>query len=364
MSDKTSKELGYVELEWTCPTCKTRNPGTLKACSGCGAAQPKDVQFEMPAQAELVQEQDRIAQAEAGADIHCAFCGARNPAGAKTCHQCGADLVEGKARQAGQVVGAYDPNVPAEVKCTSCGMMNPASAKSCLRCGAPLAKPLPAAPQAMGVPAAAAGRGNIGWVLIAVIVLVVIGLGMFVFMGLRTSDTVAQVSDAHWERSVDIIAPVPVRSSAWHDQLPPRAANVSCRQEFRYTSGEPVAGSREVCGTPYTIDTGTGMGRVVQECEYQVYDDMCSYTTLQLAVVNTVVTEGEGFTPKWPVANLAAEQKLGERRERYVCEFSTGGETYSYTVHSIAEYEQCQPGSRWKLQVNSFGAVVSAEPTD
>ncbi len=364
MTDKTSKELGYVELEWTCPTCKTRNPGTVKICSGCGAAQPKDVQFETPAQAELIKDPDKIAQAKAGPDIHCAFCGARNPAGAKICHQCGADLTEGKARQTGQVVGAFDPNAPKEVKCASCGMMNPASAKTCSRCGAPLAKPLSALSQSGPAPAAASGGGNMSWILVAVVVLVVIGLGIFVFLGFRTSDTVAQVSGAHWERSIDIIAPVPVRSSAWRDQLPSTAANISCRQEFRYTSGEPVAGSREVCGTPYTVDTGTGMGRVVQDCEYQVYDDMCSYTTLQLAVINTVVSEGAGFTPKWPAANLAAEQKLGDRRERYVCEFSTDGDTYSYSVHSLAEYEQCQTGSRWQLQVNSFGDVVSAEPAN
>ena len=123
-------------------------------------------------------------------------------------------------------------------------------------------------------------------------------------------------------------------------------------------------GAREVCGTPYTVDTGTGMGRVVQDCEYQVYDDMCSYTTLQLAVINTVVSQGEGLAPKWPVANLAAEQKLGDRRERYICEFKGDGKTYGYTVRSLNEYEQCQVGSRWKLQVNSFGDVVGAEQTD
>ena len=363
MSDKNTKELGYVELEWTCPTCKTRNPGTAKICSGCGAAQPQNVEFETPAQAELTKDQDKIAQAKAGPDIHCAFCGARNPAGAKVCHQCGADLTEGKARQTGQVVGAYDPNAPKEVKCPSCGMMNPASARTCSRCGAPLARQ--EVPQAAPVPApASGGRGNMGWVLIAVILLVAVGLGAFVFMSFRTNDTTAQVSGAHWERSIDIIAPMPVRNSAWRDQLPAAANNVSCRQEFRYTSSEPVAGAREVCGTPYTVDTGTGMGRVVQDCEYQVYDDMCSYTTLQLAVINTVVSEGEGFTPKWPVASLAAEQKLGDRRERYVCEFSGDGSNYSYTVRSLDEYEQCQTGSRWKLQVNSFGDVVAAEPAD
>jgi ribosomal protein L40E len=361
MSDKNTKELGYVELEWTCPTCKTRNPGTAKICSGCGAAQPQNVQFEAPAQAELIKDQDKIAQAKAGPDIHCAFCGARNPAGAKVCHQCGADLSEGKARQTGQVVGAYNPNAPKEVKCPSCGMMNPASARTCSRCGAPLVKQ--AAPQAAPVPAPA-GRGNMGWLLIAVIVLVVVGLGAFVFMGFRTSDTTAQVSGAHWERSIDIVAPVPVRNSAWRDQLPAAANNVSCRQEFRYTSSEPIAGSSEVCGTPYTVDTGTGIGRVVQDCEYRVFDDMCSYTTLQLGVINTVVSQGEGFAPKWPVASLAAEQKLGDRHERYVCEFSGDGSSYSYTVRSLDKYEQCQTGSRWKLQVNSFGDVVAAELAD
>lgn len=363
MSNKTSKELGYVELEWTCPTCKTRNPGTVKICQGCGAAQPQNVQFETPTGADLVKDQEKIAQAKAGPDIHCGFCGARNPAGAKTCHQCGADLTQGKARQSGQVVGAFDTSAPKEVKCPSCGMQNPASARTCVRCGAPLARPQP---QAAPAPAAAAatGSGNMGWVFAAIIVLVVIGLGAFVFMGFRTSDTVAQVSSARWERSIDIIAPVPVRNSAWRDQLPAGAANISCRQELRYTSGEPTAGAQEVCGTPYTIDTGTGLGRVVQDCEYQVYDDMCSYTTLQLGVVNTVVAQGTGFAPAWPVASLAAEQRLGDRHEQYVCEFSAGGDTYSFTVRSLDEYEQCQPGSEWKLQVNAFGDVVSAEPAN
>ena len=26
----TQKELGYVELEWTCPACNTRNRGTAR----------------------------------------------------------------------------------------------------------------------------------------------------------------------------------------------------------------------------------------------------------------------------------------------------------------------------------------------
>lgn len=198
------------------------------------------------------------------------------------------------------------------------------------------------------------------WIGLAV--LVVLALGAFVLMGLRTNDTLATVSSVHWERSIDIIAPIPVSNSAWRDQLPAEANNVTCRQELRYTTGDAVPGAKEVCGTPYTVDTGTGLGRVVQDCEYQVFADRCSYTTLQLGVINTNVVQGEGFAPEWPVSNLSTQQRLGDRHERYVCEFHDDKGTYSYTARSWDEYNQCQPGSRWQLEVNAFNDVVSAQP--
>jgi membrane protease subunit (stomatin/prohibitin family) len=357
----TQKEVGYVELEWTCPTCKTRNPGTQTTCSGCGAAQPKDVQFETPAAAELIQDQAKIEQAKAGPDIHCAFCGARNAATAKVCHQCGADLTQGKARGAGQVVGAYSTAPAPEVKCTSCGMMNPGTAKVCTRCGAPLGKATP--PQLAATPMPkSSGFGGMTMVFIGIAVLVVLGLCAMVFFSFRTSGKVATVQEARWERTIDVMALVPVSASAWRDQLPSGAANVSCRQEFRFTTSNPQAGAKEVCGTPYTVDTGTGVGRVVQDCEYEVYDDKCSYTTNQWAVVTAVKNAGVGFSPAWPAANLTGEQRLGDRHENYVCVLNADDKTYSLSIRSQAEYEQCQPGTRWKIEVNTFGDVVSGEP--
>ena len=43
------KDLGFVELEWTCPNCKTRNPGLTKTCQSCGSPQPADVEFQSKA---------------------------------------------------------------------------------------------------------------------------------------------------------------------------------------------------------------------------------------------------------------------------------------------------------------------------
>jgi predicted nucleic acid-binding Zn ribbon protein len=109
------KELGHIELQWTCPNCGGINPGPDKVCNTCGAPQPEDVQFEQPERQELITDKEVETKAEAGADIHCPFCGTRNPAGAKICSQCGGDLVEGRKRETGHVVGAYQTGPAAKV---------------------------------------------------------------------------------------------------------------------------------------------------------------------------------------------------------------------------------------------------------
>ena len=357
----SQKELGYVELEWTCPVCKTRNPGTQNTCSGCGAAQPEQVQFETPAAAVLADDQAKIARAKAGPDKHCAFCGARNPSTAKTCKQCGADLTEGKAREAGKVVGAYVADTGAVVKCAACGMENPATARQCVRCGAPLGKET-VAPTATPTPAPTRGMGQ-GVLVFAIIgVVIVLALGWLVFAMFQTNETVATAVDARWERSIAIMGQVPVRVSAWRDEAPANAAELSCRSEVRSTSDAPQPGAREVCGTPYTLDTGTGMGKVVQDCVYEIYDDYCTYTTLQWGVVNTVVQRGSGLTATWPGVNLRAGEELGQRGEKYMCVVRADDREYTFDLRSMAEFEQCQPGSKWKLTVNSLGSVVEAAP--
>jgi hypothetical protein len=129
----------------------------------------------------------------------------------------------------------------------------------------------------------------------------------------------------------------------------------------RSTSDTPQPGAREVCGTPYTLDTGTGMGKVVQDCVYEVYDDYCTYTTLQWGVINTVVQRGSGLSAAWPSANLRAGEELGQRSEKYVCVVTANDREYSFDLRSD-EFDLCQPGSQWKLEVNALGGVVEAEP--
>src|SRR5574341_246645 len=131
------RTVGYVENEWTCPSCNTRNKGSSKTCENCGAPQPENAQFELGADQKLVTDAEKIKAAQAGADIHCAYCGTRNPATAEVCIQCGADLKEGKAREAGRIMQAPDVQ-PLTIKCDNCGTENPSSNAVCFKCGSPL----------------------------------------------------------------------------------------------------------------------------------------------------------------------------------------------------------------------------------
>jgi predicted nucleic acid-binding Zn ribbon protein len=112
-----------------------------KTCENCGAPQPENVQFEQPAEQKFVTEENELKAAKAGPDIHCGFRGARNPANAAVCSQCGGDLAEGKRRQAGREMGPA-PTAPKTVTCTKCGSENPGSERVCRsvarRCRAPM----------------------------------------------------------------------------------------------------------------------------------------------------------------------------------------------------------------------------------
>src|SRR5512138_1531477 len=162
------RTIGYIENEWTCPNCGTRNKGGMKTCQNCGAPQPENVQFELPSEQKFVTDEEQIKAAQAGADIHCPFCGTRNPATAKTCSQCGGDLTEGKARELGRVMQtpAAQPKV---IKCTNCGTENPSSNSVCSNCGAPLPKMAPASANLAAQPIAASNVGKpkkTNWILI------------------------------------------------------------------------------------------------------------------------------------------------------------------------------------------------------
>ncbi len=353
------KSLGFVELEWVCPTCNTRNPGSSRTCQGCGSPQPPDVKFVAPTQANIVKDDAVARKASAGPDIHCPYCDARNPAGAKVCKQCGGDLTKAQARTAGEVVANFTTKGPEVVKCTACGTENPTNLRNCKNCGAPL--PTAAAPAVTQKPQNSRGSGCL-WIAIGAVVLLVIAAAVFMFSGSERTAVVGTVSDTRWVRTIQIMDLQPVRYTAWLDQIPADATIGACTEEVRAEVDEPIANSREVCGTPYAIDQGDGSAQVFVDCVYQILEQRCEYTVREWRPVDVVTEEGAGFSPSWP--SLTSGQREGERDEEYACVFQASDNTYIYKARSFAEYQSCTPGSTWNLEVNEAGTVLSAIPAE
>ncbi|MBN1642210.1 MAG: zinc ribbon domain-containing protein [Anaerolineae bacterium] len=359
------KTVGYVELEWTCPQCGTRNRGTDKVCTSCGRAQPERVAFQQAAEAELIEDADEIARAKAGPDVHCAFCGARNAAGAERCSQCGADLTSAEARASGQVLGAYKSGAASPVKCPNCGAENHPNALHCTACGAALpraAQPKPPAPaqesekRKLG-PAAILAIGAGALLAIAICVIVVMAL-------VPSREAIGVVESVSWERAIAIEALTDVTKTAWWDEVPSGVRVGECTPRYRRTQDSPAPNATEVCGTPYTVDTGTGRGEVVQDCEYRVYEDMCEYTVQEWRVVDTLTLEGQDRNPRWPAVSLGANQREGRREETYRVILDADGKDYTHTTSDPEALAQFPIGSRWRITTNALGGVRSLEPAD
>jgi len=359
------KSLGYVQLEWICPNCDTRNPGPQKICSSCGMPQPEDVEFQQPAQEKLITDEAEVAQAKAGPDIHCYYCGSRNPANAENCSQCGASLTEGTARSSGKTLGAHRDKSAEPISCPACGTSNQPDAPRCGQCGASLIQPKPEAAPSPAKPATGkkGKAGLLGMGLVGLIFLLICAAGItFVVLFMRTSDTVGQVQAVRWARVVEIEGLVPVERETWRPDVPAEAVLGTCVQKVHHTQDNPASGAKEVCGTPYTVDTGSGYGEVAQDCQYEVYADWCEYTVEEWQKVDEAALDGVDFRPQWPAPALTTDQRIGQKTENYEIVFTTSEGEYTYDTSSADIFAQCRIGSEWVLEVNTFGAVVGIEP--
>jgi len=310
--------------------------------------------------ADLIKDADELARAKAGADIHCPYCGGRNSAGVKFCGACGGDLTQGKARPTGRVVGAYRAPSGATRACPACGTANPLTSLKCSNCGSAL--PAGEAPSA-----AAPGRARssktpllIGGVAAA---LCVVAASILVFLSLQRDERSAVVEAVAWERTVEIERFGPIQHEDWQDEVPSDAGAVSCELEYRTTQPDPAPVATEVCGTPYTVDEGSGFGEVVQDCSYRVYEQMCTYTVNEWAVVETRRASGSDLDPEWPEVRLAgADERRGAEGETYDVTLRSDGDVFTYEPSTAAEFAAFAVGSQWTVTVSGLGAIVAVEP--
>jgi hypothetical protein len=199
-------------------------------------------------------------------------------------------------------------------------------------------------------------------VLIGIIVLACLGGAVLLFLFNRTDEVIGRVESVNWERTIVVEELGLVSREEWLNEMPAEADVGACTSRVHHTQSSPAPGAREICGTPYTLDTGTGLGEVVQDCEYQVYADWCEYTALEWQTADELTTTGTDYTPLWPQLSLNQEQREGEREESYRVSFNVDGEDYTYGTSSLDRFQQFEVGSDWILEVNTFDMVVGVSP--
>jgi ribosomal protein L40E len=342
------KTIGYIQLEWVCPNCSTRNPGPKKTCLNCGAPQPENVKFERPADEKLVEDQASIQAARAGADYICPYCETRNGARAKVCVQCGGDLVEARRRATGAELVANAG--PTQITCSNCATQNPANRSNCLKCGSPLAR------ESSPVQPAAAARSNVAqprkrskWLLWgaigAAVAICAVALTLFVFPSSAVDATVADVS---WESIVPVQEIRSVQYSNESGSPPSGAYDVSCRTE-----------SRDVCEEK-VVDQGNGFAEVVQDCHTES-KEYCSYTIDEWETVQTYTLEGHDLAPVYSQPAITAGQRIGDQTADYSVIFETAKGQKSYSPPNLAEFERFRISSSWSLSLNAFGAILDVK---
>lgn len=364
------KTVGFVHLVWHCPNCSQVNPGEQKTCTACGSPQPDDVQFENMPQQQLSSDPALAEKARKGADIHCPYCQTRNLAEAELCIQCGGDLIGGEKRQSGRVVGAFSSEPVEEKACPTCGKLNPPGSIRCSSCGASMGQPsvqTPAAPPATSqspAPLKTAKKRSPFIVIGLIALLCLLGAACIAIISFltRTSEVTGTVTSLEWKLSINIEQLQPLTRSDWRDSIPADANIASCEQKMNRVQDYPEGNYQEVCGTPYTVDTGTGIGEVVQDCHYEIYTEYCQYTVQEWKVVDTISQTGQDTNPYWPSLSLSAEQRQGESFEDYTVHFETEKGVLDYLTHDLAVFQTFRPGSEWILDINTFGSISDYRP--
>ena len=358
------KTLGYAKLQWTCPNCKTVNPGPEKLCLSCGSPQPENVEFEDSMSRELITDENEIKSAKAGPDIHCPFCGTRNPATKDICSQCGADLVEGKRRLKGKIVGDFGKSHTDEIVCSVCGTKNPISGSYCIKCGSPLEKKKPGVSEAPrdSIDVNKKKTSTKGKIIGIGLAVVVCGLAAWLLYSLFHTESISgTVKDISWMRTVYISEYDYVTKEDWLSDIPDDALIGECELEYYGTQSEPAPNSEEVCGTPYSVDQGSGFAEVVQDCEYRVYKEYCQYQIEDWVVVDQETLSGSDYYPEWPSPLLDSDQIIDHQEESYSITFDTSKGDLVYKTDSDIDLGKYQPGTEWELEVNNLNAITSID---
>ena len=346
-----TENQGRFQMLWDCPACGSEKLLGLdhRHCPACGS--PQD-----PARRYFPDDDQKIAVEDHpyhGADVLCPACEAPSAAKAEFCGGCGSPLTEGaKAKTRATQAVAEGAQFAADT--AKAAVTEHRAAKEAAH------KP-PAPPPAeeggllkklIGCGVAVAVIGLIGFLLVAL---------------LWKKDDSLTVTGHHWERSVAIEQNAVVKESAWQDEVPRGAQDLSCSKRDR---GTKKVEDGEECQTK-RVDKGDGTFDQVKEChpkykEVATQDQWCSYAIEKWTVDRTEKAKGDSLDekPRWPDVRLAREgscvgcERQGKRSETYTVTLKAKGSGEAHDCDlPEKKWSAMAKGSKW---VGGVGVLTGA----
>lgn len=325
---------------WDCPACGHKgNIGYETSCSQCGSPRGKNVKFYLPDESEEVADEQQLAQARAGVDWICDYCGADNKAADAQCRSCSNPRTETDInRQTREIRFDAEPPAPK-----------------------PVAQP----------------KFNKGYYVFGGLALLLIVL----FLLFRNRETTVVVTAHEWAREIRTEKFVPVVEEDW--SVPSGAKviksfrdihhydKILAGYETKYREVEKPAGTKRVkvgvrdLGNGYFEDiyeTRTVYKTVRESYEEPVYRSVPVYATKYRYEIyrwkpdQVYRTAGRDLSPHWatsvpPNSNAHRES---ERIEKYVLHFKDErGNEFSEEC-DFEFWKSVKDGDALKAERNAF----------
>lgn len=322
----STRDTGTYQMLWDCPRCGTDKLLGIdhRHCPSCGSPQDPERRY-YPSDEDKVLAKDHV---YAGADKLCPACDAPNGAKAGFCTTCGCPMDDAEEAARRRTQAAAEGRAFDEDTADAAAAEHAAVRRSMLEARQRAMAGLPPGGEAEeDAPPGRSKKGLFAGLTGMVLLVAILGCcavgAVFLFWKQDASFTVTGHS---WSRQVEVERLEEVQRTAWEDEVPRGASDVSCSKEERST--RQVADG-ETCTTKRK-DNGDGTFTEQEECrtkyrEEPVYDQRCRYTVTDWVVTRTEEAAGRGTSPapSWPTVKLRGggkrlgSEREGDRSERY-----------------------------------------------